>query len=212
MKFAAALVCATVALAQQGTIESNVIYGMYSGAALLLDVHKPAKSNGRGVIFISGSGWQAPLGYGAPPLKGQQIPEWRGALLDAGFTVFAITHRAAPRFAYPAAIDDVQRAIRFVRHNAARYGIDPNRIGGVGGSSGGHLIALAAMLQAPGDASSGDAVDREPATLQCAVLRAAPTDMAKMFGANTVATAAVVSFVGAVPMTPEAQKMFRVAS
>jgi hypothetical protein len=53
----------------QSRVDKNVVYGMYSGAALLLDVHYPAKSNGFGVIFISGSGWNAPLGYSATPLK-----------------------------------------------------------------------------------------------------------------------------------------------
>ena len=40
-------------------VERNVVYGMYSGLALLLDVHRPAKPNGFGIVFISGSGWQA---------------------------------------------------------------------------------------------------------------------------------------------------------
>jgi hypothetical protein len=55
--------------AEPYTVESNVVYGMYSGTALLLDVYKPAKPNGYGVIFISGSGWTSPLAYGAPELK-----------------------------------------------------------------------------------------------------------------------------------------------
>src|SRR5215475_11391498 len=49
--------------------DRNVVYGMYSGTALLLDVHYPAKPNGFGIVFIPGSGWSAPLGYAAPPLK-----------------------------------------------------------------------------------------------------------------------------------------------
>ena len=57
-------------------VERNVVYGMFSGAALLLDVHRPAKSNGLGVIFVSGSGWQASTDYGATPLKEQQIGLW----------------------------------------------------------------------------------------------------------------------------------------
>jgi len=101
---------------EQARVEKNVVYGMYSGLALLMDVHHPAKPNGRGVVFISGSGWQAPMTYGATGLKEQQIDIWGPPLLQAGYTVFAINHRAAPRFHYPAAVEDVQRAIRFVRH------------------------------------------------------------------------------------------------
>ena len=46
-------------------VERNVIYGMYSGSALLMDVHRPVKSNGYGILFVAGSGWHAPLEYSA---------------------------------------------------------------------------------------------------------------------------------------------------
>jgi acetyl esterase/lipase len=199
--------------ASQPRVEKNVIYGMYSGLALLMDVHRPEKANGYGVIFVSGSGWSARLTYGATPLKEEQITEWGPALLGAGYTVFAINHRATPRFHYPSPVDDVQRAVRFVRHNARQFGIDPGKLGGVAGSSGGHLIALVAMLAAGGIAGDADPVNREPATLQCVVLRAAPTDLSKMIGASTLGTAAVVSFVGRLP-TPNAEdrEVYRAAS
>jgi acetyl esterase/lipase len=164
-------------LIEGAKVEPNVVYGMYSGLALVLDVHTPPAPNGYGVIFISGSGWQAPTGYDATPLKQNQIPIWGPALLKAGYTVFALNHRAVPRFHYPGAVEDVQRAVRFVRHHARDYRIDPARIGGMGGSSGGHLIALTAMLAAPGLAGDPDPVNREPATLQAIVLRATPTDL-----------------------------------
>jgi acetyl esterase/lipase len=165
-------------LIEGARVEPNVIYGMHSGLALLLDVHTPATPNGYGVIFISGSGWQAPTTYDATPLKQNQIPIWGPPLLKAGYTVFALNHRAVPRFHYPGAVEDVQRAIRFVRHNATTWKIDPARIGGMGGSSGGHLIALTALLAAPGVGGDPDPVNRQPATLQAIVLRAAPTDLA----------------------------------
>ena len=71
-------------------VERNVIYGMVSGAALLLDVYRPAKPNGFGVIFVPGSGFQAAPEYGARPIKrtiqervyprllpeGETAPEW----------------------------------------------------------------------------------------------------------------------------------------
>jgi len=158
-------------------VERNVIYGMHSGAALLLDVYRPAKANGYGVVFIAGSGWQADPAYGARPIKETQIELWGPPLVDAGYTVFAINHRGAPGFHYPAPLEDVQRAIRFVRANAKKYAIDGARLGGLGGSSGGNLIALAAMRAAPGISDDPDAVNREPATLQAIVLRAAVTDL-----------------------------------
>ena len=51
------------------SVEKNVVYGMYSGLALLMDVHLPVKPNGYGLIMIPGSGWEAPLGYNAEPIR-----------------------------------------------------------------------------------------------------------------------------------------------
>ena len=167
----------------QVRVEKNVVYGMYSGAAMLLDVHYPAKANGLGIIFIAGSGWSAPLGYVAPPLKeSPQVDMYVPSLVQAGYTVFAVTHRATPTFRYPAQLEDVQRAVRFVRQNAARFAIDPARIGGMGGSSGAHLVSLLATMDGTGDANDPDAVNRQSAKLQCVVARAAPVDLARMSG------------------------------
>lgn len=175
-------------MAGQSRIEKNVIYGMYSGLALLMDVHYPDNPNGYGVLFVAGSGWRASLGFGATGLKEAQVSIWGPPLLRSGYTVFAINHRAAPRFQYPAALDDVQRAVRFVRHNSRQFGIDGNRLGGVGGSSGGHLIALVAMLGSHGTADDPDPVNREPATLQTIVLRAAPSDLRHATNSATVSS------------------------
>ena len=144
-----------------GRIEKNVVYGMYSGLALLMDVHVPAKSNGRGVLFVAGNAWQSPLAYSAASLKDGQVQDWAPSLLSAGYTVFAINHRAAPRFHYPAPVEDVQRAVRFIRHNARQYGIDGTKLGAAGGSSGGHLVGWWRC----GSRNRGDSdpVNREPA-------------------------------------------------
>ena len=163
---------------------------------------------------MAGNAWTAPQAYGATGLKEAQVSDWAPTLLRAGFTVFAINHRATPRFHYPAPVEDLQRAIRFVRHNAQRFAVEPGRLGAVGGSSGGHLVGLAAMLGAPGIADDSDPVNREPATLQCVVLRAAPTDLKSMIGAGAISTtAAVVAFLNRLP-TPMAddQSVYRAAS
>jgi len=149
-------------------------------------------------VFVAGSGWQAPLDYGATPLKDTQIQLWGPALVAAGYTVFAVNHRAAPRFHYPAAVEDVQRAVRFIRYHAKVYAIDPDHIGGLGGSSGGHLIGLVSTLAAPGDPADLDPVNRQPATLQTVVLRAPLVDLPKMV-AVPAGLALVVSFLEVPP-------------
>jgi acetyl esterase/lipase len=160
-------------------VDKNVIYGMYSGLALLMDVYRPIKSKGRGVIFVGGSGWSSPPGWDATGLKDKeaQLEGWLPALLGSGYTVFAVNHRAAPRFIYPAALEDVQRAIRFVRFHARDFGIEPGAMGAVGGSSGAHLACLAAMRGAEATKGSADPIEAESSRLQCLVLRAPPTDL-----------------------------------
>ena len=71
--------------------------------------------------------------------------------LRRGYTVFAVVHGSMPRFNVPDIILDVQRAVRFIRHNAAEFGVDPNRLGVLGSSSGGHL---ALMIETQGGPSA----------------------------------------------------------
>ncbi|MGH9338140.1 MAG: hypothetical protein ACRD1R_00760 [Acidobacteriota bacterium] len=78
----------------QARVEPDVTYGMYSGLALLMDVYHPENPNGYGVIYISGSGWHAPLAYGPGPLKkSDQVKLYARTLSEAGYTVFALNHR-----------------------------------------------------------------------------------------------------------------------
>src|SRR5436190_19906364 len=193
---AALVLCGLCATASaQGRVDSNVVYGMDSGAALLRDVHSPARPQGFGVILIPGSGWSAPLGYAAAPLKeSNQVEMYVPSLIQAGYTVFVITHRATPTFRYPAPLEDAQRAVRFVRANAAKYGINPARIGGAGGSSGAHLVSMLGTMGGPGDASDADPVNRESARLQCIVARAAPLDLLRM--SPSIAKEAVALLLG----------------
>src|SRR5215467_11896987 len=189
------LVLVAVTLAAAPRIESNVICGMYSGLALLMDVYYPENPNGYGVVFISGSGWHAPLEYNAEPLsKGSQGKLYAPRLTAAGYTVFSISHRAAPRFRYPAAVEDVQRAARYVRYHAAQYNLRADRIGAVGGSSGGHLVLMLVQMDGKGDPQDADPVNRESAKVQCVVARAAPADLAAM--ARSGGGGAITSFIG----------------
>jgi acetyl esterase/lipase len=200
----------------QARVDRNVIFGMYSGLALLMDVHYPEKSNGHAIIFISGSGWHAPLSYSAGPLKSSaQVEAYAKKLNEAGYTVFSINHRAAPRFHYPAAVEDAQRAVRFVRHNAGKYDIKPDRIGATGGSSGGHLVNMLATLDGKGNAEDPDPVNRQSAKVQCVVARAAPSDLTRIKTESGLPT--VTSFMGilripGVSANSEESRIYREAS
>jgi alpha-beta hydrolase superfamily lysophospholipase len=139
-----------VAQAPPPLIERNVVYGMVSGLGLLMDIHRPDKPNGIGVVAIVGTGFHAGIAYDAPQMKEEpnQLGIFVKPLVAAGYTVFVINHRATPTFRHPAALQDAERAVRFVRHNAARFGITAERIGAVGASSGGYLASR--LVRIPG--------------------------------------------------------------
>ena len=85
------LLALSVTVAAQARVETNVVYGMYSGTALLLDVHYPEQPNGFGIVFIPGSGWNAPLGYSAAPLEeSPQVEDVRAFAHASGI------HRVCP--------------------------------------------------------------------------------------------------------------------
>src|SRR5262249_16078963 len=112
----------------------DVIYGRKYGLALTMDVFTPKKANGVGVIFVvSGGSFPGP----------QAIhPAFAAPLLKRGYTVFAVVHGSQPKFTVPEIVEDMHRAVRFVRHNAARFKIDPDCLGIYGASAGGHLSLM----------------------------------------------------------------------
>lgn len=80
------------------TVERNVVYGMYSGAVLLMDVFRPDVRIGFGVAVIPGSGWEAPLDYSAPQLKESYEPQavfGIETIVNAGYTAFQLANVVA---------------------------------------------------------------------------------------------------------------------
>jgi acetyl esterase/lipase len=71
-------------------------------------------------------------------------------------------------------VEDVQRAVRFIRYHAEEYGINPDRIGAIGGSSGGHLVSMLGVLDGKGDPDDESPINRLSAKVQCVVARATP--------------------------------------
>jgi acetyl esterase/lipase len=146
----------------------DVIYGRKFGTALTLDVFKPAKPNGLGIIAIVSGGWFSAHEAINPVLF---VP-----LLDRGYTVFAVVHGSQPRYTVTEIEPDIHRAVRFIRHNAATYGVDPIRLGLTGGSAGGHLSLTMATQGQPGNPDAKDPVERESSQVQCVACFFPPTD------------------------------------
>ena len=154
--------------AAEFTRTEDVIYGRKFGTALTLDVFQPTKTNGFGIIFMVSGGWFS---------SHEAInPGFFRALLDRGYTVFAVVHGSQPKFTISEIEPDIHRAVRFIRHNAGRYGVDPQRFGITGGSAGGHLTLTMAAQGAKGDPEAKDPIDRESSEIQCAACFFPPTD------------------------------------
>jgi acetyl esterase/lipase len=101
-------------------------------------------------------------------------------LLERGYTVFAVVHGSQPRFIIPEIKEDIHRAIRFVRHNASRWDIDPNKFGISGESAGGHLSLTMGTQGGPGKPGAKDVIDRESSAVQAVACFYPPTDFLNM--------------------------------
>jgi acetyl esterase/lipase len=117
----------------------DVIYLKAGGAAFTMDVLEPSQPNKAAVIFIVSGGW-----YSDHSMIKTMGAEAEKAFADNGFTVFTVVHGAQPRFKVAEIVDQVRAAVRFVHAHAADYGIDTNRVGVTGISSGAHLSLMIA--------------------------------------------------------------------
>ena len=122
----------------------NVTYCTGGGVPLLMDIYLPAAAGpgAPAAIYVHGGRWirgDKTEGSGA-----NEIPD----LVRRGFVVASINYRLGPRYPFPAQIEDVKCAVRYLRANAAAYRLNPQRIGIWGSSAGGHLAALAGLADA----------------------------------------------------------------
>ncbi len=154
--------------AQDSARIRDVIYRKKHGVALTMDIFKPAKPNGAGVLFMVSGGWFS---------SHEAInPGFAKPFTDRGYTVFAVVHGSQPKYAIPEIVEDIDRAVRFVRHHAQEYGVDPNRLGISGGSAGGHLSLMQGARGKEGNPQAKDPVDRESSRVQAVACFYPPTD------------------------------------
>ena len=113
-----------------------------------------SKANGAAVVICPGGGY----GHLAVDHEGKQIAEWLNSLGMAGF-VLEYRHRGHG-YGHPAPLQDAQRAIRTVRARAAEWNVNPEKIGIMGFSAGGHLASTAGTHFDKGDPQAADTIDR----------------------------------------------------
>src|SRR5215472_3824713 len=113
--------------------QPNVEYAQHDGAKLVGDLYRPkGLAKAPAIIAVHGGGWQngSRAGY----------RYWGPFLARNGYVVLSIDYRLGKAGAYPGAVYDLKAAIQFVRAKAGELGVDPDRIGLMGDSAGGHLV------------------------------------------------------------------------
>lgn len=171
--------------------EKDIVYSSPGGERLELDMARPnnAKGLSPAIVCIHGGGFRAG--------NRQHHDQLCVQLAERGYVAVTVAYRLAPKHQYPAAVNDVKAAVRWLRANAVKYGIDPDRIGATGDSAGGHL---ALFLGLTGDVKSFDAADGgnsdQSSRVSCVVDVYGPSDFTKSYDKSVDAAEVLPLFLG----------------
>jgi acetyl esterase/lipase len=172
------------------TFEAGIEYTNPDNQHLQLNMARPKAGNGPlpCVVCIHGGGFRAGnrTGY-----DGQII-----RLAEKGYVAVTVSYRLAPKYPFPAAVHDTKAAVRWLRANAKKYNIDPDRIGVTGGSAGG---TLAQMLGVTSDVKEfeGDGGNPEQSSkVKCVVNVYGANDFTKSYGKSVDAHEVLPLYLG----------------
>jgi len=171
------------------TVENNIEYSNPDNQHLMVNMARP---NGNGpfpaVLCIHGGGFRAGDRNGYNGLIKQ--------LAERGYVAATVEYRLAPKYQFPAAVFDCKAAVRWLRANAAKYHVDPNRIGVTGGSAGGHLVYFLGVTQDvkmfEGDGGNAD----QSSKVNCVVSYFGPSDFTKSYGKSVDAAEVLPLWLG----------------
>jgi acetyl esterase/lipase len=169
--------------------EPGIEFANPESQRLQLDLARPKNGTGPypAIVCIHGGGFRAGTreGYDTQCL----------ALAQHGYIAVTITYRLAPAYQFPAAVQDCKAAVRWVRANAAKYHIDPARIGTMGGSAGGHLALFLGVTAGVPEFEGADNPGQSSA-VSCVVSYFGPSDFTKSYGKSVDAAEVLPLFFG----------------
>jgi acetyl esterase/lipase len=149
--------------------KEDVIYGRKFGLAMTMDVFTPKeKPNGKGVIFCVSGGWFS----AKESINAGFVAEF----LKRGYVCFAVVHGSQPKFTIPEVLEDMHRAVRYIRSHAKDYSIDPERLCICGASAGGHLSLMQGNAPKEGNPKATDPVEKESSKVAVVGCFFPPTD------------------------------------
>jgi len=168
----------------------DVEYSNPDDQHLQLNLARPKNAGGAlpAVLCIHGGGFRAGNreGYNALCIK----------LAQHGFVAATVGYRLAPKYQFPAAVHDVKAAVRWLRANAAKYQIDPMRIGVTGGSAGGHLAQFLGVTAGIKEFEGAGGNAGQSSSVACVVNEYGPSDFTKSYGKSVDAAEVLPLFLG----------------
>jgi len=173
--FVMAALFAAAAHAQEAPYiqRENVVYGEAHGIGLVMDIFTPhGDKNGLGVVDVISGAWHSDRGKIRDHARAQTFH----ILCRKGYTVFAIRPGSVSKFGVPEMLANLNQGIRWVKEHSKDHGIDPDRLGLMGASAGGHLACLAAVTAEDGKAESGSASAAAGTRVKAVAVFFPPTD------------------------------------
>ncbi|MBI4614393.1 MAG: alpha/beta hydrolase [Planctomycetes bacterium] len=176
----ATLAARALAQAPAVVVQRGIVYGKGGDVELALDLAGPADEKGPfpALVFVHGGGWRAGD-------RSMFFPEILRAA-ERGYVAATVSYRLTsvedagkPRYPWPAQIEDVKCAVRWLRANASLWRIDPERIGAMGGSAGGHLVLLLGMADSSAGLEGSGGNAGESSRVQAVVNFFGPTELVR---------------------------------
>lgn len=151
--------------------KEDVEYGTGGGMPLKLDIARPLglTEPAPGLVFIHGGGWAA----GNKAIYRKFIQ----SCAEQGYVAVTVGYRFAPAHRFPAQVEDVKCAVRWLRAHADELGLDPERIGAMGHSAGAHLSMMLGVMDAEDGLEGEGGWADQPSKVQCVVSYFGPTDL-----------------------------------
>jgi len=178
---------------------TDLTYGKGGDRELKLDLARPdAEGPFPAIVFVHGGGW-----------RGGHRAHYRRQVVEAarrGYVAVTVTYRLTEadadgraRHPFPIQVNDVKCAVRWLRANAAKYHVDPERIGATGGSAGGHLSLMLGLTDASAKLEGDGGHPRQSSRVQAVVNYFGPTDMLELHRTTVGGKEIVASFLGGTP-------------
>jgi acetyl esterase/lipase len=171
------------------TFERGIEYANPQETHLQLDLARPKTGDGPfpAIVCIHGGGFRAGTrdGYDKTCMM----------LAEHGYVAVTITYRLAPMHQFPAAVEDSKAAVRWLRANADKYHVDPNRIGTMGGSAGGHLALFLGVTGGVKQFEGEGNLDQS-SSVACVVSYYGPSDFTKSYGKSVDAAVVLPLWLG----------------